>query len=322
MARVSVALCTYNGSRYVGEQLASIADQSRLPDELVACDDHSTDGTADRLRQFAATAPFHVTVRINPRRGGAARNFDQAIGLCTGDVIALADQDDVWRPRKLERLLGVIEQDPTVGLVFTDAEVVDDALRPLGYGFWDAIGFSSVEQQRIGTSEALGVLLRHQVVAGTTAAFRAEFRDLLRPIPATWVHDGWIALLIAGVGRLVAIPDRLVLYRQHDANQIGARRVWLWHRVARSDRDRTRRWHEASANGFREAGERLRKSGLVLTEPRAFDLIAEAVDHYQTRAALPAARWRRVSLVAREMLGGRYSRYSDGLMSAVQDLVQ
>src|SRR3712207_5989304 len=99
---LSVALCTYDGARYLPEQLESLARQRRLPDELVVCDDGSADDTVDVVRRFADRAPFAVRLSLNPQNLGFVKNFEQAIRLCRGDLIALADQDDVWHPQKLE----------------------------------------------------------------------------------------------------------------------------------------------------------------------------------------------------------------------------
>src|SRR5579863_2954193 len=122
---ISVAMCTYNGGRYLTEQLESIGAQSRLPGELVVCDDHSTDDSIGILRQFQADAPFPVRIIQNALRLGSTRNFDQAIGLCRGEFIALSDQDDRWLPGKLERLAEVLAENPFLGGVFSDANLID-----------------------------------------------------------------------------------------------------------------------------------------------------------------------------------------------------
>jgi glycosyltransferase involved in cell wall biosynthesis len=101
--RISVALCTYNGERFLHQQLDSIAMQTRLPDELVVCDDRSTDRTLAIVREFAASAPYPVRVFENQANLGFAANFEGAIRRCDGDLIALSDQDDVWYPTRLER---------------------------------------------------------------------------------------------------------------------------------------------------------------------------------------------------------------------------
>jgi glycosyltransferase involved in cell wall biosynthesis len=92
--RISVAMCTFNGGRYLEEQLESIGAQTRPPCELVVCDDGSKDGTISILKRFEANAPFPVRIVQNGIRMGSTRNFDQAIGMARGEFIALCDQDD------------------------------------------------------------------------------------------------------------------------------------------------------------------------------------------------------------------------------------
>src|SRR5262249_18454629 len=101
--RLSVALCTYHGASYVDAQVASLTRQTRLPDELIVCDDLSTDDTVSILERFARAAPFPVRIHVNEQTLRSTKNFEQAISLCSGDVIFLCDQDDVWEPEKLAR---------------------------------------------------------------------------------------------------------------------------------------------------------------------------------------------------------------------------
>src|SRR5687767_9778204 len=124
-------MCTYNGGRFVAEQLASLSAQTRLPDELVVCDDGSTDSTVDVINEFAVSAPFPVRAHVNETNLGSTKNYEKAIRFCAGDLIALADQDDVWLPAKLARIEQAFARSPGVGLVFSDAEAVDEGLQPL-----------------------------------------------------------------------------------------------------------------------------------------------------------------------------------------------
>src|SRR5262249_2436564 len=135
-------MTTYNGEKYLAEQLASFAAQSRKPDELVITDDGSSDDTLTIAREFAGKAPFAVHVHNNPQRLGIAGNFGHAIELATGDVIFLSDQDDAWKPEKLAAVAAIFERRPEVGLVCHDAEVMDEAMRPKGFTSWRAWGFT------------------------------------------------------------------------------------------------------------------------------------------------------------------------------------
>jgi glycosyltransferase involved in cell wall biosynthesis len=103
---ISIAMASYNGGRFIGRQLQSFANQSLLPSQLVICDDGSSDDTVAIVEEFAARAPFDVQLVINPERLGYNRNFAKAIGLCTGDLIFLSDQDDECAVRGATEPLG------------------------------------------------------------------------------------------------------------------------------------------------------------------------------------------------------------------------
>ncbi|MBA3247724.1 MAG: glycosyltransferase family 2 protein [Pyrinomonadaceae bacterium] len=185
MMKLSVAMCTYNGARYLQEQLASLAAQTRPPDELVVCDDCSTDETRAILEEFRARAAFPVRLYFNEQNLRVVRNFAKAISLCGGDIIALCDQDDVWLPEKLSRFEAEFARAPEIGLVFSDLEVVDEDLRPLGFRAWQSfwVDFGEREQRLFAQGRAFDVLLTRNMVTGAAMAFRATYKDLVLPIP-------------------------------------------------------------------------------------------------------------------------------------------
>lgn len=317
--RLSVALCTYNGERYLAEQLDSVASQTRLPDELVVCDDRSTDGTVAIVREFAGRAPFPVHVTVQPENLGSTRNFQSAIRRCQGDLIACADQDDVWLPEKLEQSEAALLGSSDAVLAFTDARVVGDDLRSLGYTLWQGAGFSEQQQEAVRRGEAVRVLLRNQVVTGAAMLFHARLRNLLLPIPGGVVHDGWIALLAAAVGRLVPVAEPLMLYRQHAANQIGVRRTGLLSRVLRPRPPGVPAYLAMALERYSLAHRRLTGAGVAFGAD--IEALEQAVRHLRTRAELPRPRALRLPAVARELANGRYFRYSNGLYSAAEDLL-
>jgi len=316
---LSVALCTYNGSAFLERQLESIAAQDRPPDELVVCDDASTDATPQIVADFALRAPFPVRLRQNEKNVGCRANFEQAIGLCQGEFIALADQDDVWLPHKLRRLMGELENDRTRGLVFSDALLVDAERRSLGCRLWQSIRFTPAEQRCWRADRALEVLLRHNVVTGATLAFRAAYRDLVLPIPAGWVHDGWLALLIAAVAKTAAIGEPLIEYRQHAAQQIGERPRSLYEQYLRVRR-RTRDDFVQIARNYLAAERRLATSGARLRWTSTLAALRRKAEHFQSKARMRAGRRERLALVLRELLRWHYIRYSTGWRSLAQDL--
>src|SRR5260370_29854925 len=104
--KISVALCTHNGATYLGEQLATLAGQSRLPDELIICDDRSKDETLAIVLSFARQVPFFVRIVVNEKMLGTTKNCEQQIALCSVDLIRVSDQDAVWRSDNLKCLIG------------------------------------------------------------------------------------------------------------------------------------------------------------------------------------------------------------------------
>jgi glycosyltransferase involved in cell wall biosynthesis len=131
MSPVSVALATYNGRKFLGAQLGSLAAQEVLPHDLVIADDGSSDDTLTIAHAFARSAPFPVLVLRSEQRLGYAANFIKAARACTGDLIAFSDQDDVWRRDKLRRMREVFG-DPEVMLAYHNARLIDEAGREIG----------------------------------------------------------------------------------------------------------------------------------------------------------------------------------------------
>jgi glycosyltransferase involved in cell wall biosynthesis len=311
---LSVALASYNGERYIGEQLDSIARQTRLPDELVVSDDASSDSTPAIVREFAQRAPFPVRF-LQHERLGSTRNFELAITACQGDIIFLCDQDDVWYPDKIAVTEAAFINKPEAGAVFTDADVVDENLQPLGSRLWRFFRFKSSEQAQLAAGDALGVLLRHPVATGATMAFRSSFRDFLLPIPPTW-HDAWIALLIGATSHLVALPTPLIAYRQHGHNQVG---------IPRPGRNRDKTVADIYGRQlllYETAQARL------LTFGDRFPIGAQGIYRFNEKliflragAALPLSRWRRLPGALRELLLLRYHSYARGLSTFCRDLL-
>jgi glycosyltransferase involved in cell wall biosynthesis len=219
--KISIAMCTYNGERYIQEQLDSFVDQSRKPDELVVCDDCSTDATLEILRAFAARVPFPVRIVENETNLGSTRNFAKAIALCSGDLIALSDQDDVWRSRKLALQAEILDGDRTIGGVFSDGELIGEQSEPTGQSLWSSMGYTSAMQAHVEQDRTFEVLKKQYFVTGATLMFRSEMRRHFQEIPLIWIHDAWITWKLAIHSRLVGVASPLVGYRVHANNQVG-----------------------------------------------------------------------------------------------------
>jgi glycosyltransferase involved in cell wall biosynthesis len=316
---ISVALCTYNGARFLEEQLASLQSQERLPDELVVCDDRSTDKTVQLLEAFARNAPFPVRIHVNPVNLGSSRNFDRAMRLCAGNVIALCDQDDVWHSARLSTCAGAFHNDSQLGLVFSNGHLIDEKGAQIPGELWDKFTFDSSIRERIKHGDMLP-LVRYRFVTGATIMFRAHLREHICPAAGEWLHDGWIAACVACLAGVGFLDQPLIRYRIHAQQQVGtgpgsrrkpiaelAREHWLgsdWHR------------HEI---------------GLLLDCVRSIpaSLRTAAADDFERqhaflnmRLTLPGGRWPRMSKIATiAAFRADYERRASGWKSMMLDLL-
>ncbi|MGI8787490.1 MAG: glycosyltransferase family 2 protein [Pyrinomonadaceae bacterium] len=337
MNKVSIALCTYNGEKFLREQLESFTRQIHLPDELIICDDGSSDATAEIAEEFAQTAPLSVAVHVNETNLGSTKNFEKAIALCTGDYVFLSDQDDVWLPEKTGRFLAEFEKSEKVGMVFADAELVGENLEPLKHNLWE-FSFTPDERRQAKNGRMFEVLLRKNVVTGATMAFRAEFQEMFSPIPIdvpNTIHDAWIALVIAANAEVRLLEKPLILYRQHAGQQLGID----WRYKEKLGKISRRERYEKSICFQRMELERLEKLAEITRHFPQFQKKAseipidaliksyaaendERIRHYEARKNLASNKLRRVSPVIKEFSTGRYRRFSKNLRSAAKDLFE
>jgi len=317
MHRVSVAMATCNGARFLEAQLDSIAAQDRRPDELVVSDDASEDDTVALLRAFAARAPFPVRIAAQPDRVGVTANFERALEASEGEVVLFADQDDVWYPDKVTRLLAALERG--AALAFGNARVVDEEGRPLHYDLWSALGFDARERTRVRSGAALAVFLRHVVAAGTTFAFHAAGRDWLTPFPPVHSsHDAWVAMLCAATGEVALVEEPVIDYRLHGGNEIGIRERGLREQYAQARRQIARRAFADDATFFDAALARLRPQGAPAEVLGALEARAA---HARRRDRMSARLPGRLGPVLQEWWSGGYDRFAYGWKSAAQDLL-
>ncbi|MDR2852455.1 MAG: glycosyltransferase family 2 protein [Burkholderiaceae bacterium] len=331
MPTLSVALCTYNGARFIREQIRSIALQTLPPQEIVLSDDASRDdcvavartalqeclaqrpGLVLPLRVLQNTAPLRVT-----------KNFEQAVRECTGDLIALSDQDDVWPPQRLARMAACFAQRGDLTLLHTDARLVDRQGAPLGGSLFHALEVTRSERERIHAGAAFEVFLRRNLVTGAATVFRRSLLAAALPFPAEWVHDEWLGIIAAAVGRVDMLEEPLLDYRQHGGNQIGAQRDSLMGKVrkALASRGTTHIERADKAQQLLERLERLERLGPDQIAAGLLEKVRVKLDHQRFRAALPASRWARCVPVLREAMTGRYDQFGRGFRGVVRDLFE
>ena len=130
--KVSVAMCTYNGEKYIEEQLNSILHQTKKIDEIIICDDGSKDKTLEICNKILESSNVEYILKLNKNNLGFAKNFYQAIKLCSGDIIFFCDQDDIWKENKVDLMCQVFDNDPDTLLVFSNAYITNENLEVTG----------------------------------------------------------------------------------------------------------------------------------------------------------------------------------------------
>jgi rhamnosyltransferase len=226
MTNVLIVLSSYNGASHIGDQIESIRRQSFREWSLLVRDDGSSDATLEIVHRFAQ-ADGRISLLSDGRGNlGAVASFgallEHALSRQAAYVV-LSDQDDVWRPEKLERQLELLRAHeasrgaghPT--LVHSDLAVVDRDLRPIHPSF--------LRHQRLEhvANDPLRRLLLQNFVTGCTVMLNRALLELAVPVPPVVMHDWWLAQCAAALGSLLFLPEATVLYRQHGANLLGSR---------------------------------------------------------------------------------------------------
>lgn len=320
---ISIALCTYNGGKHLREQLESIAVQTRQPTELIVCDDRSIDETVEVVELFGKSAPFPVRIFRNERRLGFCKNFEKAIGLSEGDQIALSDQDDIWFPKKLEKLSRVLDQNSYADYVVSDATLIDEEGRVLPSTRWRRASIEFLGNTSELFPIEISTLIRQNIVSGSAMMIRSSLKPTVLPISELWCHDYWIAMLVALLGRRgLGIKESLMKYRLHGSQAIGLPPTWkntlsvlkstpkdLWAREAEM---------------FRALRETIRNRpdlSCACTEDHA-RLLDQKIAHLINRDSIHSCgRPKRVNVVLKDVLKGRYKAFSYSWKSALRDLL-
>jgi glycosyltransferase involved in cell wall biosynthesis len=326
---VSVAMCTHNGESFIEEQIESICKQDLPPWEVIISDDASTDRSIQIAEEvFARFPPVtfggarapSLKILKNARPLRVTKNFEQAVLACSGDLIALCDQDDKWHQEKLAVMRAEFERRPELLLLHTDARLIDAAGLDLKESLFEGVEARSFELDWVHQGRALDAFMRRNLATGATTMIRRTLLPYALPFPPEWLHDEWLAVIAAVVGRVDLLERELIEYRQHATNQVGARRQnWLEKvRKAFAVRDDTLLLRAAK---FEVLHQRLVALGDVVS-PAVLALVREKATHQRFRADLPSARWRRWWPVFCEALTGRYHRFGRPVHNLARDLLE
>lgn len=219
--RISVVMPMYNGERYIAEQIASILAQTVAVHEIIVTDDTSTDNSVEIVR---AIADERIKLVQNSDNLGLVRNVSKAISLSSGDIVFLADQDDVWKADKVEKLLACLNGADGASLAISDCSITDSNLNIIGESYFS---------EHLGSLSPANQFLFFRVL-GSSMCARRELLDFAQPFLQTTQLNHDVVIFFCAVmkfGRTPALNDALYLYRRHDATHstaAGGRRNSLW----------------------------------------------------------------------------------------------
>lgn len=221
--KTSVALCTYNGELYIREQLQSIFSQTQKVDEIIICDDVSTDNTVKIVQDLQATVHIPIKIYINSQNIGSLKNFQKAINLCSNEIIFLADQDDLWEKEKVQVFVRYFMQNPDIDVISSSGNLYDGKnIVTDRTSVWDIPVFlQDIGIMRPNYFEIISSI--SNIATGATMALRKSFRDKIFELPVinNMHHDEWIALIAARKDRYLFITEKLTNYRVHKNQQVG-----------------------------------------------------------------------------------------------------
>jgi glycosyltransferase involved in cell wall biosynthesis len=225
--KISVAFIVYNGARYISTQLDSILAQTHKVDEIIVCDDASSDNTKEILEEYKNKHPNLFFIHCNTQNLGPTKNIEKAIQTCIGELILLSDQDDYWEPNKVHTVVKWLDQNPTMNGVFTNGSLMNskDELDNK-YSLWDVMSFpykTIKSKTELNSNLKLYINTVENAVTGATLAIKNNLPFLKQPFPTikNLVHDRWLAINLAENNSLGILEDKLIRYRIHSAQAIG-----------------------------------------------------------------------------------------------------
>lgn len=221
--QIDVLLTTYNGEKYVKEQIDSILNQTYQNIQLIISDDGSKDDTRKILKEYEEK-DNRIKVYYQNKNLGCIKNFEFLLKQVENEVYMLADQDDVWMPQKIEKTYEHLKKEKA-DLVFSDLEVVNEDLETIYPSFNDYMKLSR-KIKKYSDTWRLNYL--YNCITGCTIMTKKKWIDTILPLPTKTkhvLHDHWIGLMVNLKGKVVYLPEKYIRYRQHDKNKVGAKKT-------------------------------------------------------------------------------------------------
>ncbi len=313
---VSIAMCTYNGEKFIRDQLNSIINQTFLPDEVVICDDGSTDSTIRIAKEILKKVPFQVRIFRNTERLGYIKNFEKAVSLARGDIIFLSDQDDIFYPNKIKSLYNELIFNENAYLIFSNANLIDENGSKLNKNLWESVRFTENEQKKF-IVDPMKILLKHNVVTGATIAFKKELLQYALPFYDLCPHDTWIALVTAVIHKKILLhSEPLMGYRIHSHQTIGLPKS--------NPISNLLRLPQANESLKKKLNNRIKCIEKLISINPEYHICNVYVQHIKNRFKIYSKKYsayRKILIIEKEIFNLRYFKFSNGIRNILRDLI-
>lgn len=311
--KLSVALCTYNGEKYIAEQLQSILKQSTPVDEIIVSDDGSTDNTLKIAGEILRESGIPHKIVCNRPSKGVSANFLSAMKMTSGDYCFTCDQDDIWKDNKVEVFAAEAEASH-LELYFSDGTLVDGQAEPLGGTLWEAI---DLQHLPVDAAACVQTLIRRPMVTGAAMMVSRGLIERAPEVPQGILHDEWFSMLAATMDSIQPICQQTFLYRQHGKNVVGVKRFTFL--------DRVRIWW----NNLLSI-EKLRKNALArvsamsaAAKGTAYEAVSKkALDFWKTLNSFSQlGTWKQLCIATKLFCSKQYSEFYTGSRGYVRDIL-
>lgn len=323
----SVALCTYNGEKYIIDQLLSIISQSKGVKEIVISDDGSKDSTISLIQEFKANQDLNgIEIKLfqNPFPLGISENFEKCLSLTSHEWVFLSDQDDVWLEDKVALFQNHVQINPDTKFVCSNAEITDSQNNKLGYTLVEALNISRNELHQLNSGQAFEVLLRRNLATGATCLVHKSIYENALPFSDYWLHDEWMAINAAFDGSFNFLVTPTINYRQHGNNAVGMLKKNFRRRISKYREPRNERNFHLLNRAYALA-EFLGTNVESTLKEQQLRKLSAAQNYLQFQkgrfntSANRLIRWVPLSLW---LVQGKYGKYGRGFKDYFKDVVQ
>ncbi|MBO7453027.1 MAG: glycosyltransferase family 2 protein [Clostridiales bacterium] len=308
--KVSVVVCTYNGEKYISDQLKSIVAQTRKVDEIILCDDNSTDQTVDIADGILKESGIPYRFIVRNKNVGVVENFYSGIMEAQGDYIFTCDQDDIWELNKVEIFSKEAGRSSKL-LYFSNGYIVDSDGETVIGDLWKSYLFDFTN-----SSNMTKVLLNHCVVTGAAMMISKDIIHIAGRIPDGWLHDSWFAIIASLNDSIVPINNKTFRYRQHSNNVVGTRE--------RNVKAKIQSWLKNFQVLKRvRTKEYIRYKALNdVDSPKYNKEINGCIEFWHDLTMIEnSGLLRSIKIVMRHQLNGDYKKYQYGFRSSFRDFI-